>query len=71
MKSQTNKFPSLLLLIAGTAVFLFSSPGISRIQGWNPAASGGAGNILPPDELSAIIAGCAECRVINRAIPER
>ena len=54
MKSQTNKFPCLLLLIAGSAVFLFSSAGIARILGWNPIASGGAGDILSPDELSAI-----------------
>ena len=54
MKSQTNTFPCLLLLIAGTAVFLFSSAGIARIMGWNQIASGGAGDIISPDELSAI-----------------
>lgn len=69
MKSQTNKFPYLLLLIAGTAVFLFSSAGIARILGWNPIASGGAGDILSPDELSAIKVRCAECRMINEATP--
>ena len=65
MKSQTNTFPCLLLLIAGTAVFLFSSAGIARILSWNQIASGGAGDILSPDELSAIKVRCAECRMIN------
>jgi hypothetical protein len=54
MKSQTNKFPCLLLLIAGTVLFLLSSTGIARILGWSPIASGGAGDILAPDVLSAV-----------------
>jgi hypothetical protein len=54
MKSQTNKFPCLLLLIAGTAVFLLSGAGIARILGWNPIAPGGTGEILSRDSLSAI-----------------
>ena len=54
MKLQTNRFPCLLLLIAGTAVFLFSSAGIMRILGWNLIAFGGAGRIFLPDELSEI-----------------
>jgi hypothetical protein len=65
MKSQTNKFPCLLLLIAGTAVYLLSSAGIARILGWNPIASGGAGDILSPDKLSAIKVRCAECCVVT------
>jgi hypothetical protein len=65
MKSQTDKFPCLLLLIAGTAVFLFSSARIARILGWNPIASGVAGDILSPDELSAIKVRCAECCVVT------
>lgn len=72
MKSQTNKFPCLLLSIAGTAVFLFSSARIARILGWNPITSitsGGAGDILSSEELSAIKVNCAECRVMNEATP--
>jgi len=71
MKSQTNKFPCLLLLIAGSAVFLFSSAGIARILSWNPIASGGAGDILSPDGLSAIKVRCAECHMINETNPTR
>jgi hypothetical protein len=71
MKSPTNKFPCFLLLIAGTAEFLFSSAGIARILGWSPIASVEAGDILSPDELSAIKVRCAECRMINEANPAR
>lgn len=69
MKSQAKKFPSLLLLTAGTAVFLFSSAGIARIPACNPAASGGAGDILSPDELSPVKVRSAEWRVSNEAFP--
>jgi len=64
MKSQTNKFPCLLLLIAGTAVFL-SSAGIARILNRNPIASGRTGEILSPDKLPAIKVRCSECCVIS------
>lgn len=63
MKSPINQFPCLQLLIAGIAMFPFSSA--ARILGWTPIVSGVFGDIHSPDELSAIKVRRAEWRVIN------
>jgi len=54
MKSPTHHFPSLLTLIAGSAVLLFRSAGIARSPGWNPLTSGRDGDMFSPDELTTI-----------------
>lgn len=67
MKTLINKFPCLLLLITGSAVFLLSSAWIPRIHGRNPITSVVAGNLLSPDEFEALKARFAKFRLINEA----
>lgn len=71
MKLRTNKFSCLQLLIAGIAVFLLSGAGFPHILSYNPISSGGVGNILSPDKLSAIKLRCIECRMTNEATSAR
>lgn len=64
MKIKSSKFPYLPLLIAGIAVILFSSAGVARIAGWNPASASEDGEFLAPDKFPAVKARCVECGVI-------
>jgi hypothetical protein len=60
MKTPTDKFLKLSLLIAGVAVILFSSAGVARLMGWGWSS----GDVLGPDKARTSRAGCAGCGMV-------
>ena len=72
MKTQSDRFSYLLMLITGIAIVLFSTAGIARMMGWGPNSTGDSTGISALDRTetdpatgeAGAAARCAECGMI-------